>query len=195
MNIDREELISRKFFHGWWLRIDRTVFRKGWIARVSDNPLPRQGNKVWEFFPFFFFSLSPPFCSKIPRTHCSTSLLFQALPEISASCSWEGGGGISFTLSPSSISVNEKESGEGKRHYSGPKYRDYTIVEKSEIYPGLAIRPWKSAGREKLEISLKLARTRIPASLTVNPRMINRELNSLVNVFTLPRIENGIDKR
>lgn len=58
MNIDREELISRKFFHGWWLRIDRTVFRKGWIARVSDNPLPRQGNKVWEFFPFFFF-LSP----------------------------------------------------------------------------------------------------------------------------------------
>lgn len=103
-----------------------------------------------ESFFLFFFSLSPPFCSKIPRTHCSTSLLFQALPEISASCSWEGGGGISFTLSPSSISVNEKESGEGKRHYSGPKYRDYTIVEKSEIYPGLAIRSWKSAGKGKI---------------------------------------------
>lgn len=57
-----------------------------------------------------------------------------------------GSGGISFTLSPSS-SVNEEESGEGKRHYSGPKYRDYTIVEKSEIYPGLAIRPWKSLER------------------------------------------------
>lgn len=81
------------------------------------------------FFLFFFLSLSPPFCSKIPRTHCSTSLLFQALPEISASCSWEGGGGISFTLSPSSISVNEKESGEGKR--------DTILAQSTEIIRSL----------------------------------------------------------
>lgn len=194
MNIDREELISRKFFHGWWLRIDRRIFRKGWIARVSDNPLPREDNKVWEFFSFFFF---PPFCSKIPRTHCSTSLLFQALPEISVWCFW-GSGGISFTLSPSSISVNEKESGEGKRHYSGPKYQDYTIVEKSEIYPGLTIRPWKSLerGREGKIGNFTKTCANANSSLTYGePRVINRELNSLVNVFTLPRIENGIDKR
>lgn len=194
MNIDREELISRKFFHGWWLRIDRRVFRKGWIARVSDNPLPRQDNKVWEFFSFFF-----PFHFVLKsRAHIILQVYYSKhfLKYLSGVSG--GSGGISFTLSPSSISVNEKESGEGKRHYSGPKYRDYTIVEKSEIYPGLAIRPWKSLERGREGKIGNFTKTCVNAnsSLTYGePRVINRELNSLVNVFTLPRIENGIDKR